>query len=171
MKHGKYSSLRLKAATGKGGTVTRSLPFRAEHCKFFMCAQHLLFNLNNKESCLLHYLCERMDDGNNVYLDRNFKEEFIAYTKHIGIPENNFSMAIIDKAITKLKKLNLIIQKQQGYYMVNPRYFFKGSEVDRIKVLEKEIKKRFNENLPLDGLLPMPEESLRNSDIDIVCLN
>lgn len=171
MKHGKYSTVRLEAATSKGGIVPQLIQFRSEYFKAFCCAQHLLIHLSSKERCFWDYLCERMYDDNTLFIDNNFKTAFIAFTKHIGIPEKTFSIGIIDKAIAKLKKLHLIIQKQQGYYMVNPRYSFKGSEKDRLKVLEKEIKERFNENLPLDGLLPIPEDSLRNADIDIVCLN
>jgi len=171
MKHRKYSTLRLEASTRTGRKVPVTLPYNAEYCKKYFCDEHLLFQLNNKEGCFLNHLCEKMDDENYVYIDRHFKEAFITYTKHIGIPEKTFNIGIIDKAVAKLKELHFIVQKQQEYCQVNPRYFFKGSEKDRLNVLEKEINTRFNQNLPLNGLLPIPEESLRNGDVDFVCLN
>jgi len=171
MKHGKYSTIRLEGATRTGKKVTQPLTYRAEFCKHFFCDQHLLYQLNKKERCFFEYLCERMDEDNTVYLDRQFKDNFIAHTLNIGIKANSFTIGIIDKAIAHLVKLNLILMKQQGYYLVNPRYYFKGSETSRLALLEKEVVYRFNNNLPLAGLVSIPEEQLKSPEGLTHCLN
>jgi transposase-like protein len=171
MKHGKYSKIRLEGATRTGKKVSHSLEYRAVSCKMYMCAQHQLIQLNNKQRCFLDYLCEKMDEDNTVYIDREFKNKFIEITQDFGNKKYSFTIGIIDKAIAQLVKLNLILLKQQGYYIVNPRYFFKGSETNRLELLKKEVAYRFNNNLPLNGLLPIPEEKIRNAESIIHCLN
>lgn len=171
MKHGKYSKIRLEGATRTGLKITHSLEYRAVSCKMYMCAQHLLIQLNNKQRCFLDYLCEQMEEDNTVYLDREFKDKFIELTQDFGNKKYSFTIGIIDKAIELLVKLNLILLKQKGYYLVNPRYFFKGSETSRLALLEKEVVYRFNNDLPLAGLVSIPEEQLKSPEGLTHCLN
>lgn len=67
------------------------------------------------------------NEGNMIYNDLMFKEA----CKKDGLKSPN---AVIDNAISQLTKYGFLIKKCKGAYLLNPKYFFKGTLSDRTKL-------------------------------------
>ena len=65
--------------------------------------------------------------GNVVYNNKTLKD----YIRSCGL---NISDTSIDVIISRLTKLNILIKKCRGMYLLNPEYFFKGRLSDRSKL-------------------------------------
>lgn len=84
--------------------------------KVLMCIwAHSTFNSKN---CM---------EGNIIHNDGVFKES----CKKDGL---TMSSASIDNVFSKLSKEGFLIKKCRGAYLLNPKYFFKGTLSDRTKI-------------------------------------
>lgn len=77
---------------------------------------------------------QRIQDAHHAALLRMAKREFLS-PKEIRALKVISEVSIV-KAVGHLKKIGLLILKQRGLYIVNPEYFFRGRESDRIKKLK-----------------------------------
>lgn len=66
-------------------------------------------------------------EGNIIHNDGVFKE----YCRKDGLNTTN---ANIDNVFSKLSKDGFLIKKCRGTYLLNPKYFFKGTLSDRTKI-------------------------------------
>lgn len=99
--------------------------------KVLMCIwAHSSFNSNNStEGNIIH---------NNIVFKENCKKDGI-----------NTANANIDNIFSKLCKMGFLIKKCRGAYLLNPKYFFKGTLSDRTRLQynivvepkEKELQK------------------------------
>lgn len=78
------------------------------------------------------------NSGNLIYNNGLFKEN----CKRDGL---NTSDAVINNAISQLEKYGFLLKKCKGTYLLNPKYFFKGTISDRTKlqynlIVEPQVK-------------------------------
>jgi len=67
------------------------------------------------------------EEGNIVYNNPSFKE--LCRREGINVPNGS-----IDNAISDLCKKGMLLKKCRGEYLLNPRYFFKGTLSNRSKI-------------------------------------
>lgn len=97
-------------------SYTDMLKLTGLEIKVLMCIwTHSSFNSRNSK------------DGNIIHNDAVFKEN----CKQDGLNTTN---ANIDNVFSKLCKMGFLIKKCRGTYLLNPKYFFKGTLSDRTKI-------------------------------------
>ena len=126
-------------------------------CHFFN-SQHLLYKLSRGARAFYDFLCEVMNNDNNVTIDVELKMKFVrhftAITGAAPVVES------LPKCIKTLESLGLIISMgtmRSGFFCVNPKYAFKGSKAKRLTLLRVLIESRGRDGLPLHGLIDLSE--------------
>lgn len=85
--------------------------------------------------CSLQYL----DWGTNkLYIDNKIRQEIAVC--------GNIKINTVNTSISRLVKKNILIKLSSSGYMLNPKLFFFGSEVDRDKIFELVIRYHIDEN-------------------------
>jgi hypothetical protein len=150
-----YSNISIEIYLQKGNKINQPLHYKSTGCKYFFCAQHLFISLSNKERSFFDFLCEHMDPDNAILINRDLKEDYMAFMTKICKENINITTGILDKALAKLKdkKMLLNLGGGAGYYLVNPRYVYRGTEADRMRLIKKVIQNRMMDGLPLEGLI------------------
>ena len=122
----------------------------SEGCKWFFNSQHKLKKLSPNERMYLDYMCEKMNSRNKIQLNKEFRKTFLQFAMSI-LSVSKFaserSLLLYEK---KLKELYLIFNdnKHKGITYVNPKHFFKGTDIER-EILLKNILKNsaFNHDI------------------------
>lgn len=97
-------------------SYTDMLKLTGLEIKVLMCIwAHSSFNSKNS------------NEGNIIHNDMSFKEN----CRKDGLDTTN---ANIDNVFSKLNKAGFLIKKCKGAYLLNPKYFFKGTLSDRTKL-------------------------------------
>jgi hypothetical protein len=152
------SILRLKTAAGD-----RSVPYVKARVNIYFNNQHLLLSLNTKEISFLIYLTENMRaNDNSIIIDSRLKSAYILLVYNVSNCRIELSSSSVDNFLRKLKNLGYVILKgsaKSSYYFVNPKYFFKGTESDRIRLLEKTILNRMEKGESIEHLINQPVDS------------
>jgi hypothetical protein len=105
--------------------------------KHYHNAIFLLAGLNSSSRDLLEFLIQRMDGANVVLSNTKVREDFIALIDKATNGDTTYTHNTVKKAYQTLVKKNLILaRKQRGSYTVNPEYFFKRDEKDRIQQIK-----------------------------------
>lgn len=152
----------IKASlTHLGKTVNPSISFLEDGHTVHHNFQHIILelNLNASGMSFLSYMCERMDTNNLIQIDGAFKKEYIAFAKKLS------GKAPSEKKLTNLvkqfKEKHLIIERLDlpFLYIVNPKYFSKGSKAKRIKLIERLLSTEFEGKINKEALLNEPFES------------
>lgn len=113
--------------------------------KFSNC-QHQMINVSAFARVYLDHLCEKMDEKTNVvHINTRTKQEFLQELWRNTLVER--SMELVKKAADNLKRNNLLIKLGRGIYAVNPRYFYKSSEVSRKEIIKEYIEWVFSQSL------------------------
>jgi hypothetical protein len=150
-----YSSISVELYLQRGNKINQPLHYKSTGCKYFFCAQHLFISMSNKERSFFDYLCEQMDTDNAILINRELKEAYIAFMTKICKEEVKITIGILDKALAKFKdkKMLMNLGGGAGYYLVNPRYAYRGKEADRMRLIKKVIQNRMMDGLPIDALI------------------
>lgn len=113
---------------------------------------YLLARLNKCSRDLLDWLTEQMDDNNIIYSNSVVRQKFRDFVKEVTKEEISYADVTIKTAFKTLVNRDLLIPKQRGVYQVNPEYFFKGSEKDRISkvILKLEFSKGVDTKLTIE---------------------
>jgi hypothetical protein len=153
-----FKPLDWESKTGKKIRVVEDGFFeRANH-------HHLYHKLTKDGIVFFQYLCQQMRDDNSIYIDVNFKNQYIDYLTKIVGKDAAVTINTLNKYVQQLKKLQLIIPKEKrAFYTVNPKYVRRGSKKHSIKIWKSLISKRSNANQSLKGLLDFPEEKFLKS--------
>jgi len=95
--------------------------------------------LSKAERLLLDYLTEVMDEDNVIHNNAVTRDNFNKLLKRISFP--NYSISTINKCFSALAKHHLIykIKGKRGAYRVEPLYFFKGSQENRVKMVREKV--------------------------------
>lgn len=105
--------------------------------KHYHNAIFLLAGLNSSSRDLLEFLIQRMDQENVVLSNAKVREDFIKLI-HMATDGNvTYTHNTVKKAFGTLAAKKLILpRKVRGSYTVNPEYFFKHDEKDRISQIK-----------------------------------
>lgn len=130
-----YSTIRIISET-----EVKKDYFKKEHVKTFNNCQHLLLELKTTERTFLHFLTEKANENNEIYIDNLLLNDFVMFLKEIK--NLNPSIKTLTRYKEKLISLNLLLvtKKSKQHFYINPKYTFKGTETKRIQVLSKLLK-------------------------------
>lgn len=152
----------IKASlTHQGKTRNPSISFLEEGHTVHHNFQHIILelNLNATGISFLSYICERMDANNLIQLNGAFKMEYITFAKKIS------GKAPSERKLTSLvkqfKEKHLIIERLDlnCLYIVNPKYFSKGTKTARKELLQRLLSNEFDGKINKEALLNEPFES------------
>jgi hypothetical protein len=109
------------------------------HYNVYENIQYKLAELNKLAYLLFHFICEKMDESNNIVHTQSIRNEFI---KHVKSNLNlDYKDGTVKKAFAKLVKVCLIINYDiKSHFTVNPRHVFKGFENERRELIQQLIK-------------------------------
>ena len=89
--------------------------------------------------CCWKYSTPNTGMGNLITNDAVFKEQ-------IRLEGFKMSDGTVNNCITQLVNKELLIRKNRGRYMLNPKYFFKGKITERTRLVHKLIYEPINNN-------------------------
>lgn len=118
--------------------ILKHAPTQDEYIKIYL--DDMLYLLNNKKdkninASVLFHIYKRAEYGTqNVYLIKEVKEEIAS---DLGV-----TIKAVEKVIREFVELGLLIHKgntRSCFYMLNPKYSFKGEEADRKKAVKLTV--------------------------------
>ena len=123
-----------------------SKTFSAEGYVLYENVIFKLATLDKTATLLFHFVCEKMDNSNNIVHTAALRNQFIQFAKQ------NCSLSYTDqtvkKAFAKLVKVGLIINYDTRCdFTVNPRHVFKGSNEKRKELMQQLIKTLINKKV------------------------
>jgi DNA-binding transcriptional ArsR family regulator len=159
----KFTTVSMDTYPVIGRRAVQYVRFNGNSCRYFFNAQHLYLGLTDKERCFFDFCCEHMlEENNNVLLDNHFKQSFIDFVSDITSNKVQVSMDSVTHAVSKLKDRHLIVDvfDTRGYYMVNPKYVYKGSEKNRKELLTQVLERCRITGKPYNMFLDRTKEEL-----------
>lgn len=146
-------------------TIERDIPLVKKSCRLYFNAQHNLLKLSTKERCFFDHLCERMCSDNSIIIDREEKENFIKFLNRITSKKETLSLVSVNRFVSKLANNHLIYKvgtPGSSFYMLNPRYVFKGSEKLRWIAVKGLLQTLIDLKRPLEGLIGIDKTDFLN---------
>lgn len=157
----KYITIKA-SLTHEGKTVNPNIIFMEDGHTVHHNFQHIILELNLNATGLsfLNYICERMNaDDNLILIDGSFKAQYIAFAEQIlgKAPTTKTLGNLIDKFVEK----HLLIERLglSSLYIVNPKYFSKGSKRAREKLLQLLLSTEYDGKINKEALLNEPFQS------------
>tara|TARA_Y100000385_G_scaffold266876_1_gene302450 strand:+ start:3677 stop:4129 length:453 start_codon:yes stop_codon:yes gene_type:complete len=90
---------------------------------------------------LLDYLCERMDSNNIVFSNAKVRDNFKDIIYNVSGYETVYQDATIKRAFYALVNKNLLLKgDKRGTYIVNPLYYSKNENKERIQLIENLVR-------------------------------
>lgn len=116
----------------------RSKSYTTAGYKVYSNTSYKLAKLDKTANLLYHFVCEEMDESNNIVHTHVLRKKFIEHArKNLSI---NVKDDTVKKAFNKLVKVELLINYDQNSdFTVNPRHVFKGPEKQREKLMNQLI--------------------------------
>ena len=120
----------------------KSLKIESEGVKRYFNTIAHLFKLSKSDRLLLDFIVERMDGGNVIANSIKFRNDFGLLLKKVNSP--TYSKSTIHKGFSNLVREGILIRHdKRALFYVNPKFYFKGTEQERIKlireILERDI--------------------------------
>lgn len=157
-----YKQVNVITLTGPVSMKETRVPIKTLGYKTYFNCQHLMLKLKPLEHSFLVYLIEQSEHDNRILVDTDIKNGFISFLTDITKKDPGLKPNNLDKMLKRLVELGLILHDKntRGYYLVNPKYFWKESEKKRLVFLEKLIHNRILDGLPVDKLIDIPLQEL-----------
>jgi hypothetical protein len=156
----KYITVKA-SLTHEGKTVYPSIRFMEDGHTVHHNFQHIILelNLNATGVSFLNYICERMNEDNIITIDGSFKAEYIAFAEEISGKAP--SSKKLDNLVKQFKEKHLLIKRLDLplLYIVNPKYFSKGSKSARERLLQLLLSTDFDGKINKEALLNEPFQS------------
>jgi hypothetical protein len=131
-------NVKWRIYVNEGGTflpkiVTKG--YTTDGYTFYENVSHKLAKLNKAETLFFHFVCEEMDESNNIIHSKALRTKFIAHAgKNLNL---KYKDETIKKAFAKLVKVGLIINYDvKSDFTVNPIHVFKDSQAKRKGVIQ-----------------------------------
>jgi hypothetical protein len=106
------------------------------HTKRYHNCLYLLAGLNASCRDLMDFLCEVMDKDNKIYSNEKVRQDFIGFISGLTRQEVVYTHNTVKKAYRILSEKSLLIPLTRGVFMVNPEFFFKKGDKERIEAIE-----------------------------------
>lgn len=161
-----YIDVLIEFTNRDGRKVSRNLKFVNHGVTQFFNNQHNLVELTTGAISFYMYACEKMDWKNEIMLDIGFKNQYVEFISKVTSKKDFRDVRSLDKYIRKLKELGLILSidsPHSAFYLVNPKYMYRGTEPGRKKLLKSIIERRMNQGESLHGLLDSTEDEFFSS--------
>lgn len=157
----KYITIKA-SLTHQGKTVNPNISFMVDGHTVHHNFQHIILELklNATGISFLNYICERMNaDDNFILIDGSFKAEYIAFAEQISGKAP--SSKKLDNLVKQFKEKHLLIKRLDLplLYIVNPKYFSKGTKTAREKLLQRLLGTEFEGKINKEALLNEPFQS------------
>lgn len=157
----KYNKNKIvkRAVLLKNNVLTEyEVEFKREGFVSLFNAQHIYIEMNTKQRCFFDFLCEKMNDRNKVHIDIDLRNEFILFLEKITSGRISVTTRALVNYINILIESRLIIpfNNTSFLYVVNPKYVYKGPEINRKKILDDLIKNHMRYNIDIQSLLDIP---------------
>ena len=135
-----YTIIKISKKDSKENLINYSVHVVNTGCAWFFNCQHHFLKLNPIERCFFDFLCETMNVVNNkVTIDKELKEKFIDFAQEISGKTIEINLSTL---VGKLLKNNLILQTQtKSYYIVNPKFVWKGTKKQRLSFIKSLLEK------------------------------
>lgn len=106
------------------------------HTKRFNSAVMLLMGIDGCEHHLMDWIADHMTEGNYITNNSITRESFIKFHDKWKKKEKKpYTDNTVRIAFQKLAAAELLVPVTRGTYIVNPKYYFKSGEEDRIKAI------------------------------------
>lgn len=157
----KYITIKA-SLTHQGKTVNPNISFVKDGHTVHHNFQHIILELklNATGISFLNYICERMNaDDNLILIDGSLKAEYIAFAEQISGKAP--TTKTLENYINKFVEKHLLIKRMDStlLYIVNPKYFSKGSKRAREKLLQRLLSTEFDGKINKEALLNEPFQS------------
>lgn len=157
----KYITIKA-SLTHQGKTVNPNISFMEDGHTVHHNFQHIILelNLNATGVSFLNYICERMNaEENTILINGSFKGEYIAFAEQISGKAP--STKTLDNLVKQFREKYLLIERLglPFLYIVNPKYFSKGSKRAREKLLQRLLSTEFEGKINKEALLNEPFQS------------
>ena len=145
----------------QGKITNTKITFSEGSHNVFHNFQHIILslNLNAKGITLLSYICEKMKQDNVILINDEFKRAYIEFVNNIA--QKSIDIRTVNNFIKKFQDKHLIIKRKDlpCLYIVNPKYFSKGSKNKRTKLLQLLLSAEYDGKIDKEALLNRPIES------------
>lgn len=156
----KYITIKA-SLTHEGETVNPNISFMDDGHTVHHNFQHIILelNLNATGVSFLNYICERMNVDNLITFDGSFKADYIVFAE--GISGKAPDIRTLGNLINKFVEKHLLIKRLDStfLYIVNPKYFSKGTKTMRRNLLEKLLSTDYDGKINKEALLNEPFQS------------
>lgn len=144
-----------------------SVSFKKDGFISLFNAQHIYIELNSKQRCFFDFLCEKMDYKNRVNINGDLRDEFICFVKKITSDKVKVSSRSLFDYIDKLIEFKLLVpfKNTTSLYVVNPKYVYKGTQKDRIEILNDLFENHLKYEIDIQALLNVPISEIKTPDI------
>lgn len=104
--------------------------------RFHNCL-YLILGVNKLQRVLMDWISEEMDDRNMIRNDIHTREMFSNFLKEISVEGQKVSYGdqSIANAFHGLSKSGLLIRHTKSVYQVNPKYYWRGGDKERIEII------------------------------------
>lgn len=108
--------------------------------RFHNCL-YLILGLSKLQRVLMDWVSEEMDDRNIIRNDGYVRSVFIKFIEDLVIDgeKKTYKDESVNNAFHGLKQAGLLIPMSKGVYKVNPKYYWSGSDKDRIEEIMMNI--------------------------------
>jgi len=108
--------------------------------RFHNCL-YLVLGVNKLQRILMDWISEEMDDRNMIRNDIHTRGMFTGFLKEIQIDGQKVAYGdqSIANAFHGLYKSGLLIRHTKSVYQVNPKYYWRGNDKDRIEIIMMNI--------------------------------
>ncbi len=162
----KNRKLTLKAEVKIGGKSTLHLvSFVDEGYVCLFNAQHIFLELEKFQKCFFDFLCEKMNIDNTIHIDGDLKAEFLTFLNKITGGKKKITTRTISNYVNILIEKKLLIESPRltMLYIVNPKYVYKGTKTNRIKILRTLLKDPNKYGSDNNALLDLPKAIIISS--------
>tara|TARA_R110002020_G_scaffold127592_1_gene286164 strand:- start:580 stop:1113 length:534 start_codon:yes stop_codon:yes gene_type:complete len=125
----------------------------------------LLRYLTGQDRSLLDFFLKEMNFENTFSTSSYFLKKYISEVGNGDFQEKLPSPAGLKKNIKRLHASGIILSFQRGVKIVNPKYFFRGSEEERSQLLQEIYQKQLNMKAE-EMTKEMNEEEVLNPEVE-----
>lgn len=129
----------------KNGILTpmfKSKAIKMTNTKRFHNCLYIILGLSKCQRLLMDWLSEEMDIDNMITHDEYLRAKFIKFISSIQVEGKvlKYEDQTVANAFNGIVKSNdLLLKKAKGKYMVNPEYYWRGKDEDRIATIMMNI--------------------------------